>query len=425
MKLKHLIVILLSAGLFSHCSKDENSTSEPDIEGRTQIEEQKLELYFSYFGLGSSESDNWIIIHDENGKLVDFKKADYGKVLEFTALKDSIPNKISITEFHYFEGYEGNLSHRLFTYTDIEPGSSLYKPYNYSIPNNIGTFDLRIENIPGVYSHNISIEGGPINPKEVNIEGNLTSNTLVLSEIRLYENEEYVFSIYDKSGNHKYLLLESPVNESDLVFDYSEFKEFDDYFEIPMPPYSSMWLYSYGYAEDDPNYNFFGQTLSHYQSTDYPDTVRVGYLDKYKKFKTEFNVSLDGFTYNFIKTGNKVENIQVPSKPNYVLRDSSVYDLTFTTDLKLSSKNSTHTYDNGENIHTQWSVYSSANSFHKVGKLPEEVVSKYPNLNLDKLNILTVTLFTQGYTQQEIFDQLTSKEKKGDKTIESYLYIYL
>jgi len=435
MRLSLSCVLLGWALLFINCAKDDTLTLDSDSRKEPRPEEIKPELgevnepdiqvYFTYSSY-PRDADNWIIIHDSEGQLVDYKKIEDGGPVEFSAIKDSIPEKISITEFFYSIDGVNNAFHSLMTYTDINPGSVWNNFHNPPQGNLIGKFSLGIENVPGLKSNILSTPRGPLSAVDLQINGDFNNLTLNLNDIPLYENEDYLLSIYDNSDDHKYIFLTEPKDGLDSIIDYSQFLDYDTYLEIDLPANDFVLLHTYGYADDDPNYFWVGQTFSFNLDFSSPSTIKAGYLENYKRYRTEFSFRNDGYSYSYTKNGTKIENITIPPQPSFALNDDSVYNLSFTSDIIFKTKNTRHFYSftdtEGINSQTTWSIYSCENSEHRVGELPEEVLLGYPAISLENLELQSVNLSAQGFTHQELFDQMTTNERKGDFTTEDFVF---
>ena len=92
MHMKNLFPLLLGILFICYgCSKDESQPPNPNPtegEGPTteNPDEQEPEMvtYFTFEALtNTGETDDWIIIHDENGVLVDFRPFEFGDIFEF------------------------------------------------------------------------------------------------------------------------------------------------------------------------------------------------------------------------------------------------------------------------------------------------------------------------------------------------------
>lgn len=417
-----------------HCAKDEPVETDSKIEEPTKPEEESpgeessepdTEVYFTYSSYANSDSNNWVVVHTPEGDLLDYGRVEDGGPLEFRAHKDSIPEKITVTRLFYNIDPGGNQYHDLLTYEGLSSGHSWNDVFSSPQRTIIGTFDLRIENIPGIKGSTLSTNKGALNAADSNIEGNFVNTKLILTGIPIYQNENYSLSIYDNSGGHKYLPIPNPVDASSSVIDYSEFLEFDDYLEIDLPAFDFALLFTYGYAEENPNYALSGQVFGNYLEFNSSGPIRAGYLDNYKNYRTDFSITQGDFSYGF-STNQRLDEINIPSRPSFTLENSSVYDLDFSTDLNFIAKNTRHRFvlfdDNQVNTTTRWLVYSASSNNHNIGQLPDEIIMEFPDFNLENLELEAVNLTTKGFSLEETFENANNNERTGNFFTEGFGY---
>ncbi|MGI9549924.1 MAG: hypothetical protein ACR2MT_01890 [Aurantibacter sp.] len=422
MKFSKSLALLFIAFLLTNCSKDETPAPKPSVEEQPDPEnegQKETEVYFTYRTSFAGNGDNWVVLHDTDGNLIDFAKTENGGPVEFSAHKDSVPEKFTMTEFfHGIDSGNKNESNSLLTYTNVEKGGYYSEPFSGPYPPQpIGSFDLRVENIPGIKSRILSNSRGLLNAGESNTEGDFTNASLALSDIPLFENERYVLNIYDNSGGHKYILIEDPEKDANLIVDYTDFIEHDSYINIDLPNFESVFLSTSGYNEEKPNYAYSGLTFSNIWTFNSSGTIRAGYLDGYENYRTDFGISLSDYAYAFSKVGDKMENIEVLPKPTFELHDASIHNFKIQTNLEFLTKTVKYNYGYyaDTSIVTNWTVLSEGSDNHVIGNLPEEILSKYPNLNLSNARIQSVRLNTHGLPLQALFDgdPLTIDEKNG------------
>lgn len=427
MKLIKTSIFSMLLIFFVNCTEDESPLVNSDNKEDPQPKEDPLEpesaVYFTYSSYAVNGTDNWIIIHDTDGNLMDYRKVENGGPIEFMKVTDSIPEKITITQVYYDKDSGDNQSHNLLTFTEIATGSNWNTVLQFPQGTNIGKFNVSVENIPGIKGSTLSTERGALNAGDSNTEGNFSNAKLNLLDIPLYQNENYILSIYDNNGGHKYLSIPTPADTSSFTVDYSELLEYDEYLEVDLPDYDFALLFTYGYNEDNPNFLLAGQAFSNNLDFSSSGLFRAGYLDNYENYRTDFSITLGDFFYGF-STSERLDEISIPSRPLFTLENSSVYDLKFSTDLLPLTKNTRHRYifvdENGVQTSTRWVVQSTGSDNHTIGQLPEEIIIEYPNFNLENLKLEVVNLVTKGFTQEETFKNSINNERRGSYFIENY-----
>lgn len=349
------------------------------------------ELYFSYKANDdTSESDDWIIIHNSNGELLDYRAFEKNDFLEFKTKSPLLTDKISVSVFSVYESY-GKKNHFIKTTTAVDKGivwdfeqEPIIEPITSS---SIGSFDFKLTNFPKTELLNISNKGGDINGSLSGV-GAGGSWTYSGSDFTLYENNDYLFTIAQGTSDSKYYYAEN-LNDGDVItVEYNQFIPFDSYLSINLPPDSSYFLLLLGF-EDDQNYTLGdGYVLSKIFPFDNnsinQNPLRVGYLNNLDRYITTFDVYLEGYTYNYKKYGAKPNEIVIPEDPTFSIGDNSLENFRFSTSLDFNQYTSIWS-NNTEEVSSNWYVESGSNSYHKIGKIPEELVQKYPDFNINSL----------------------------------------
>lgn len=430
MKLRRTFFTALILLLVLSCSEEndpniEEAGNEEQVNDSSEEEEASIEeiVYFTYQNLEIGGLENWIIIHDENGDLVDFKQITEVGSTTFTIGEDVMPDNLSVTKLSYSSDLAGNnLYHRLLTYTDLEVGSVWEDRLGSFEGNLVGNFNLQVTNLSGVENILITAQGGTLRFGNANAD-EFEGNTLQLNAIPLYEEQEYLISIRDSNGLSKYLFL-TPQNGIDYSFDYDGFQEFDDTLEVELPPNDFNIMFTGGFKTNDWNtYQNFGHNFTEYIG--YGDGVfNLGYIDGYERYRTLISLTRDDFTYTFGTIGEKLQNISFPDRPSFMVENTSIYDLRFSIGLNFITKNTRHEStivdEQSRFLSTVWEVFSTGTFSQKVGQLPVEIVERYPDMVLEDLELKKVSLFTDGYEQQQFFEDMTSKRRMGNYTFENY-----
>ncbi len=417
--------------LFLSCSEENDPSSEaPEVEEQINdnpddVEETAEEIvYFTYQDFQGEGLEKWIILHDENGNLIDYQQTT-NEAIDFFISEDAVPEKVSVTKLVYSsDAAENNLYHSLETYTDLEIGS-VWEDRSGSFEGNlIGSFNLEVDNISGVENILITASGGTLRAGNANAD-EFSGTTLQLVDIPLYQDQEYVISIRDSNGLTKYLLL-VPDNDFDYSYDFESFQEFDDALALELPPNNFNFIFTGGFKTNDLNtYWNYGHRFTEYIGGD-DGVFNLGYIDGYARYRTYVSITRDDFAYQFQTIGDKVQDINIPDRPSFTIEDTNIYDLKFSSDLNPITKNTRHesiVVDvQNRYLNTTWLVYSTGISSQKIGRLPAEIIERYPNMDPDGLVLKAVSLFTQSFEQQQLFEDETSKRRTGNHTIESYVF---
>ncbi len=423
--LTFLSIILFSVLLFN-CSKNDAEQPEPQKE---EDKEETLvpEVYFSLNINNAWSSDtsehNWIIIHDENGDVLDYARYENGDALTFEALEDEVTENLSITTLNY--NTTGGENYIIKTYPNI-PKKSVWSFKNLPpaeellINPEIGTFNIVVDNIPGIQRHSLSGDN------RINAENSTTtlgSNpalyALHIDNIKLFERNNYLLTILDDDNNFKYIQLNDVKNDDNLNLDYSDFSDFDHYLNIDLPsaqaPNTSVLA-----LENDINSNVGVYTLNHDFDPSYwhipQNFIKIGYLDAFKKYKVRFDLNLDGCRYNYRKNGDKTALLTIPSKPDFTYEDESISNFSFSTSAsyirQLSRWETPLEEINNTGFKVQWTIYSDSETSLNFYDLPEDIKNMYPDLSISSMKYGSTTIYLKSESQSDFINHMFVTNEK-------------
>ena len=397
MKISQLSLLFFLSALLINCEKNENSDVKPDAEEESVEPEPEVseeiakEIYFTVNVdplLKTSETENWIILHNSDGNLLDYRSYESGDILVFESEPINLTDEIALTSFSY-RNSEGEIRHTLKTFLEIKKESIWnFKPFSSTNYNNltgeqIGAFDVTISNIIKPFSFETSDISGilPDNENFRIITGNTATKTHKLFE----KSEEHMFSIFDGNGDFKYTFVKNIIDKDLLELDYSDFNEFDIFLSINPPPNGSFIAEVYGLENDQ---EFVGRTSfllnSLYAETDeIQNSINLGYLNRFNKYQTLVIFNTDDYFYLYENYGNIPENISIPENKTITISDQSISNFSFSTNVNFVRKINEFVYKQGEIdldfIENNWQIESSnseAQTFE--GSIPEELLVKYP-----------------------------------------------
>ncbi|MEC7262684.1 MAG: hypothetical protein VXW38_03020 [Bacteroidota bacterium] len=408
--------------LLGACSKGEDQAKLPE-ENPTN-EEPKSEIYFT---LNVSQNiipdsyEEWVLIHDLNGNLMDYKMVQNGETATFEALDTEIKATYNITKLTRTLFSDGETSrYFLNTYTNIPKGSIWnYAGTNLNTTSEVnpdvdGSFSLNVYNIPPTYRFSIcSLENPFVYGSYFDLRN---TSQLSLPEVDLFETSNYILSILDGNNELKYTYLENIQADGNLDLDYSQFLDFDKYITIDLPNQDIDYNYFIdGLGE---NIDYPGNVGYEYQSNlgefgdpPYRPYLKLGYLDIFSKFKTYFGITMndDNYTYTFYKQGTPPNAILIPEKPIFTISAESMDRLEFSIDKEYQyyviSWRAEQETGRPEPDLTLWKVYSENDSNTVMSEMPEEIRLKYPTLNLVDMEYQDVNLYLQDETYNDFLDK--------------------
>lgn len=422
---------------FFNCSKNEETKESiiqsEEIESENPVSSPEIiekEVYLTVnidANKNTTDSEDWIIIHDDNNNLVDYKPYESGDKITFSAYPDSITSTLSITKFSQVIDYVNDINDGTSPQTRSEIGkkyeisttNGLKKGEVFNInstvlnePQNrtkVGEFNITIEDIPQIKNLNISTKNGVI-PYSYSPSGE--GNELIDYKETLIQNEgeeEYLISILDGNYTHRYFLFSNPENQ-ELIINYSEFKLFESTLEVEIPINSNYLINIGGFDIDEP-FNYFGG----YKLLDIPlnsyninsNLISLSYLSKFSNYRTRFILETSDYSYYKTQFGSRLDKLIIPENPNFKINNESTFEnfhFSTTTDFISSIYTWRHiegNYPYGNYNITTRSIETPKNTKKIVGNIPLEILEKYPDINLDKIKPYKTFLNLQDINYNE------------------------
>lgn len=446
MKISRPILLFFFCIALISCTKDETQEPKPDGDEQSMPEpkpeepkEPELEEYFTFNvdeTIDTSYREDWIIIHDSIGNILDYREFEAGNTLIFETLETESPEKFNVTLFYNNSrsiGIEATVScegyYNIATvYPEIKKGSNwTYARHNYRLsngepPNSLGEFSLTLNGIPG---QNSVINGNLGNP--ANGPGNLSTvrfpefgnggfqsysngtTTIQRNGINNFEDTSYFMAILDENLQLKYNFFENPEIGTNITLNYEEFDFFDNYGYLPILPTNDLYSITVvGFENEQSLRSDTGYFILELSNMDVGNgQIPLGYLDRFKYYKTFFYINFGTYLYNFSRIGPKTDII-IPPKPNVSLIKEQINSFDLATDMdyvrKTSSWSSKASLEDCS--YTSYSVHSNIENFPKIGDMPEEILQKYPSLkNPNELPYSSSRFYVQSEKYSEFIDR--------------------
>jgi hypothetical protein len=405
----HYILLVFVVG----CSSNSSTNNSDDEEVIT------TELYFTFKdNSNTSYTDNWIILHNENGELLDYKEYEQYDYLTFETDSHLLTNKILVSLF-YREEFTGNVVNIIATTTDVNKGS-IWDNHGLDIPEysdtETGNFNLVINNSPYLIGE-ILVSNNNLSNVSSSGSGSSIGGvwTYLRPNISLYEENDYFISIRTENFDPKYAFLTDVQDGDDISLDYEhDFMFFDSYLPVNVPANSSYYDFGLKAFEEDQEYRVYdGYSVFELFGSDIinPTTLNVGYTDLFDKYITSFYVAFDDhLEYSYRRLGSKPSSgISIPENHTIDVINSTVENFEFSTNFSFETYSSTWFKKEGSSrnddlLVNRWTITSPYNASHKAGDFPDELIQLYPDL----LNISSLGYSGTSFT-------LNSEEKLGYK----------
>jgi len=432
---KSLIFGIITCTLLS-CSEEETTQipdrPEGEIEDTEEISDesntdQTLITYFSFVApsnIGDENTEAWIIIHDDNGNLLDFSKYSEGQTISFKKPRNQLDTiaTISFTNLIHITYNSGERA-SIGSFTGI-PKEIVWNTNpttaNKSVPNRnqdrTGQFyNITVNNAPGIDRFSIYSETALGATAEFGI--NDLTNPFQRNNLELMTDASYLFFLADLENNLKYIIFNPPSNSESIVFNYEDFLDYDNVLVTDLPPNNYLFTVSRGRSEW--NSGRFGLEKSIELRFDSPSESKIGYIDDFPGISTVFEIRLpNNYDYYLEEHGGKLEQINILPRPFFQVTDSTMSDFTFDTDLPFKRKVIQWTNQKSETSNTtlriDWSVNGDETLVTKrMGKIPDEILEQYPNLNFDEISLDRTLLFTKAESYADFLSRMGAANGNG------------
>ncbi len=424
MKFVKVFKILLALFIFFSCSSEETKQETPNP--------------ITYFTLtidedwqsDISESQDWIIIHGVDGNLLDYRSFKKGESISFEAMDNENLDNLTITLFLSYTRNDGKTIHVLSTNPEIKKGSkwSLIGPRGQEpLEDNpqIGTFNLTVNNIPEEFiRYGLSSPNrGRISNGEYSLENN-NLYKLSFQNVLLHKNNNFILSVLENDKNLRYFEILDVKNDDNIVLDYNNLQNFDNYLTIDLSNHNRQ-LYIVNAKEDENDFKNLGYLLHQNffsPSNQLPrDFLKIGYLDKLKTYNIIISISFNDYQYRYNRHGSPLTNLSIPQKPNLNLIDDSLFNFSFNPSTSYVKRISRWAATNGDFI-TEWQV-SSQNNTNPRFSLPDELKTKYPNINVEGLKYLSSDLFLKSESYSDFINRQFVSHEIVTERDEEYVVI--
>lgn len=451
MKLTKLFPSIVCILLFTNCEKEnpigdiKKEQEEPKPEEKP--EEPKEITYFTYKApdySDTSESDDWLIIHDQDGKLLDYRPLEKEDVLVFKKMDTALikTENLTITTFTARSTETSNV-HMLNTHPLVPVGSAWNQKVqtdgfhdenskNLQPQNPTSKFtentqtkksihNIAVNDIPGIEKYNITSAATGL----VTANFNPTAgNDLLLENINLSEGVNYIFFIADSQGGLKHLFFEIDETLQDLSFDYADFEDFDHILETQLPENTNLFSVSRGFETVDLDNRGYEMTIEF--EYDDPNVSRIGYIDGFESYTTSFQLSLaNGYGYRYYEHSTAPLNeITILPKPSFSIVDKTPYAYAFETDIAFIQGTTSWKYEenfpDGTYVNSYWNIHIPDTNALSIGQLPEELITAHPKLNLELLKHGDTHLTIQGNNYAQYLENLANQSVgQGPNIVES------
>jgi len=367
----------------------------------------------------TTETDNWVFIHNPDGSLVDHKTFESGDVMIFDKTESFTGDNFSVTIFNYAKSPTFNI-YGLKSYVVENFGQEWTLKGQDEIPISdpveTGNFTVNVTDLPTtLYARSLSSRSG--------LWSHWTTNTEAAPVIR-EGDVDFLLSVETEIGLPKYKMIENVADQD--VYNLSvanDFLDFDRFVDVSFPSAKDVRLYVLGF-DDDQSVGSFGYILYNNLVYDKPlrSNMPIGLLNRFNKYNISLSVPHNGMFIQYSKLGPAPTSINLQFDNTIVVTDKSINNYTYTTSNPFNMRKTEFHYINNviDGMRINWKVYAPGGET-KINGLPDEFYSQYTAFNMDSLSHWKSEFdITPNVSYSGFIDEEFKGKEKNNSEIERY-----
>jgi hypothetical protein len=362
--------------------------------------------------------DNWVMVHDKNGVLIDAKKFETGQVVTIET-EEQIPDDLISVTLLSFDSTNTlpQVPVDLRTYSHLLKGQQ-WTLKLASVPQSSGSPTSFSIGVSGVnnrpLSYAVSSETGGKK------RGYSFAAGLITSDVTYYEKDEATFMVAMEleEGQPKYRFIENVVPNEYYEFPVSNLQNFDHTLDVSFPTTErticDLWTYN-------ANTKYYGG-FKLFETTDFSprSRLKLGYLDRFDKYRLFIFLWYSKGYYHYECLGNLPKSIDFPFDVDFDLKNTSINEFSIAGNPEYDYLTSGYQINETGNpkVFVSWSI-SSPKPGVKILTFPKPLTDTYKFLNIDKFDHSGTTFFIG---QSLLYDDFVSMSYKGmaEKEFEQY-----
>ncbi|PZX61129.1 hypothetical protein LV84_00117 [Algoriphagus ratkowskyi] len=397
---KNLLIFLLFLPLFSCETGDED----PIIDNEPEVPSQgpfTVNIPSTYL---STRNEVWLILHDLDGKPIDYAKVDAAGETEFDVDREKryhlslfMRNMSSDMDINFIQTFTNIKVTRNINFGLAKAGRSTPAP--------TGNFDVTIKLNDYGNSAYASSSFNTYQTSSYNLEYDIHLTT------PLYANEKkYLVSVGNSSGQTRYTFLTDPEKDKSYSFNFESLKSYDK--TIKIENLSSTYLY-YSVNAMIENNGFYVPSYLVSSNKFGSPSRELGYLNEFKIYSTRVEASPQKdakTTSHYYKLGDVPEKINFLNIPEIQVQKKEITDFSFSLSPEATDFVVVFDYPNlysyPEPIkNVRWFVRGNTSSFGL--ELPAEIKTTYPLLSdLSKMQVESIDIIKSSTSyDQYIVDE--------------------
>jgi len=411
-----LIAFLLFIG--AGCGEDDSSEITPTPKPETTIPAPKTTVLIKVNinpGANFSSADDWLIVNDSHGSLLAYHSFESGQSFEMTTT-EPVTDKILLSRFRRFADDPSEQDIGIITWADVTPGQEFVVPAKITQGiQQTGTFTVKLD-----YETGTNIDFPDINAMVSCSEGFASGSGGIGGDLYILSNTHY-------EGITKYLLTASNLDQMGYKFlegvhagdvdevKFSELTPFEHQIEFTFPETDHATLFT-TQAEPGKNSSASGYQVMKRWPDDMRSSLKAGYISSLGAPLTYLELTYE--TGNRLIYTNNGEiptgHVGWPAFSDYKVISEDINTYAYSAPERTKYGVGQWRFTEGNTLYG-WTFYSS-NHVHVIPNLPEELLTKYPGIIMDKFRYtgthfvaegLSYEAYIKGYFER---DDLTATE---------------
>ncbi|SHG48447.1 hypothetical protein SAMN04488109_0473 [Chryseolinea serpens] len=349
--------------------------------------------------------DYWVMLHDTNGKALDAKQIKSAGDFDFQTTETVSGDQIGVTLFHHdstatdhFYIFNSYLAIPVGQHWVLKKKNST-TTYSNNFGAKTGTFTVRYELPPsGVVMETF---GGSGSLGSYSVFGNIKRSSLDIYE----KSNDFLLTIADEDGNVKYKYFEDVVDKQSVTLNYSDLDLFDHVVDISFPPATDPYVSVSADAGNQQNYFYTyynGFNLPPYAPSASRTSLKIGYLDRFKKYNTYIQLNFKDFGFTYSNTASIPASFEVPDQCPYRVTNKTWDGFSYQADKPFNMRSTRFGIpSNSAYVAMSWN-FLAPDGVYKVLELPEAFEKKYPQLAIHNFEYATSSFIVSNESYTDV-----------------------
>jgi hypothetical protein len=377
-------------------------------------------------GYFAFDKDAWIILHDKAGKAIAESQLLDGVTSKFTVSDKNV----GVTLVRVNQNSMNNLpTFQLETFLNVNAADAWTFRKDHSTPQNCGLELGNVEIIVSDADISSSLSGcfGTKSSPQLPNGATSTSTSMRFPPVTIYAgcNSAFLY-VLDKNRVPHYKMLEN-VNPGQYAYTIPQLDNFDKVIDINYKETSMAILAVTAFTADQSVYdmgyytNFnFGDYMNNVRAS----SIKVGYLNRFPKYLTNFYLSYPGYYMNYVEAGGIPSAVTMPETLMATISDKTLSGYAFSVNEEIVYRQVTFSYSPLSSVgesSMSWIINSGPESdFKNLTVTPTHFNAKYPQFKTENLKH-DASFF---YKENQTIDEVVSQRFKGAARPETYKSVY-